>query len=391
MSTLNVNNINKESGSTLTIGGSGTTVNVSNMVPDVAMSNRNLIINGDQLVNQRGITGSSALNSGGTYFCDRFFSQAGGTSIVVNGERSTDVPDDAFSVSTKFSVATAATATDHYTRITTRLEGYSAKLLGIGTSGNKITLSFWVKTSRAGTHGVTLTTGYRGGTVYDQAGITLSYTVDSANTWERKEITFDSYDTGGSAVWQYDNLLGLQIMFSAGQGSSLGTITATDTWEDHNTSSIAPKSTSAGELWGTSTSDTFFLTGIQIETGSVATPFEHESYAQNLQKCLRYFYRMNGGTIQDSVTASSHGGNTFMLTNFPVEMRAIPTLSDANISQCYVLYGGGSTTYVTTHTGLQFQSTKNYMSYASTTLNSGWSVFGRLYATGSYRQFSAEL
>jgi hypothetical protein len=100
---------------------------------------------------------------------------------------------------------------------------------------------------------------------------------------------------------------------------------------------------------------------------------------------------MNGGTIQDQVTGAQQSGNSFITTNFPVEMRAVPTLSDSNISQSYLLYGGTTFGYFTTHSSLQFSSTKNFTTYAAASFSNGAALFGRLFATGSYRQFDAEL
>ena len=329
---------------------------------------KNYIINGDMRINQRGQTGSTALTGGGVWISDRFFSQVGGTSIGVNGTRSGDVPNNTFSTSSKFAVVAAATANDHNTRITTRLEGYAAKELGIGVSGNKITLSFYVKSTRTGTHGVTLSTGYRSGTVFDQAGITLTYTIDAASTWERKTITFDSYDTGGSAVWQYDHNLGIEICFTLGQGSGVGTMTATNTWQDHSTDYIYPKSTGAGgEDWGTSTSDLFNITGVQLEAGDTASDWEHPDIGQELRLCQRYYETSRDGLIETKASlgggamtgqsehpyngtglaaTSREGDRTF----FKVTKRSIPSVipysynGTAN-AYSYITGGGTSTDY----------------------------------------------
>lgn len=293
-----------------------------------ALSNRNVITNGDFIINQRG-GATTNLTGGGVWFADRFFAQISGTSIVVSGSRSTDVPSGTtFSTSIKYDTTTAATATDHFTRLTTRIEGYEAKRIGVSTSGNKITLSFWVKSTRTGTHTVGLSTGYRGGTNYAQAGITLSYTINSASTWEYKSIAFDSYDTGGSAAWNSDNNIGLEIAFVAGQGSGVGDNTALDTWQDFASDDyVHPKSTSDNNNWGTSTSDEWFICGVQLEVGETATPFEHRNYGQELALCQRYFRKLKVNNANDysfiryNQNINSYLGNVKLLP----PMRAAPT------------------------------------------------------------------
>jgi len=256
---------------------------------------RNHIINGNMEINQRS-QGTANLSGAGVWFADRFFSQVHGTSIVVSGSRSTDVPSGTkFKNSVKFSVTTAATGTDHYTRITHRVEGYGVKTLGMASSGNKLVLSFYVKSTTAGTHTVGMCNGYRAGTAYAQAGITHTYTINAANTWQRVEIPFDSYSTGGSADWKDDNNLGVEITFVAGQGATAhgagSIISSHNTWEDFASSAfVNPKSTTDNNSWGTSTSDEFYITGVQLESGTSATDFENPvSYGDELARCQRYY------------------------------------------------------------------------------------------------------
>lgn len=259
-------------------------------------TNRNAIINGSFEISQRGLETANNLTGSGVFTTDRFFGQAGGTGLTVSAERDTDVPTNTtLNYSTKFSVTAAATGTDHYTRTTTRIEGYDIARLGLNTSGNRLTLSFYVKSTRTGTHTVSLTTGYRAGTAYAQAAITLSYTINSANTWERKTISFDSYDTGGSAAWNTNNNIGVEIAFVAGQGTTghgANSInSALDTWEDFSSSTfVYPKSTSDNNDWGTATTDRWWIAGVQLEVGNTATDFEHLDWATELRKCQRYYY-----------------------------------------------------------------------------------------------------
>jgi len=290
---------------------------------------RNLIINGAMQVAQRGNTSATNLTGGGVFTTDRFFGQTDGAGLTVSAEQSTTVPSGTnFQYSTKHTVTAAASGTDHFTRLSTRLEGYDIAGAGLNTSGNKLTLSFYVQSTRTGTHTIGLATGYRAGASYAQAAITLTYTINSANTWERKTIAFDSYDTGGSAAWNTDNNLGVEIIFTAGQGATAhgsGSInSAFNTWEDFASATfVYPKSTSDNNNWGTSTSDRWYITGIQLELGDTATPFEHRSYGDELARCQRYFEK----EVPTWGTPRYADGIIHSSAYFKVTKRATPTMT----------------------------------------------------------------
>ena len=359
---------------------------------------RNHIINGNMEINQRS-QGTANLSGAGVWFADRFFSQVHGTSIVVSGSRSTDVPSGTkFKNSVKFSVTTAATGTDHYTRITHRVEGYGVKTLGMASSGNKLVLSFYVKSTTAGTHTVGMCNGYRAGTAYAQAGITHTYTINAANTWQRVEIPFDSYSTGGSADWKDDNNLGVEITFVAGQGATAhgagSIISSHNTWEDFASSAfVNPKSTTDNNSWGTSTSDEFYITGVQLESGTSATDFENPvSYGDELQKCRRYFSRFNcdstaAGVFSFAVWSATTKYGRF---DFPTEMRTNPSLTVSNNSDFTVLIAGstGSISGWTLNSG-----DTNYaeLNVATSSLGSAGQAGWIRGTTGGYIDLDAEL
>jgi hypothetical protein len=308
-----------------------------------ALSNRSLIINGSMQLDQRGNASATNLTGGGVFTTDRFFGQEVGAGLTVSAEQSTTVPSGTnFQYSTKHTVTAAASGTDHWTRLTTRLEGYDIARAGLNTSGNKLTLSFYVQSTRTGTHTAGLTTGYRAGSSYAQAGITLTYTINSANTWERKTIAFDSYDTGGSAAWNTDNNLGVEIAFTAGQGTTAhgsGSInSAFNTWEDFSSVTfVYPKSTSDNNNWGTSTSDRFYITGVQLEVGEQATPFEHRSFGDELARCQRYYFQYDG-----IIYGQDYGGvYTLGSVCNPVTMRAQPTYSAGSNPSSFTLTPSG--------------------------------------------------
>jgi len=377
MSTLNVNNIDKESGSTLTIGGSGTTLNVSNMVPDVALSNRSVIINGAMNVAQRGTQAGQGASS--VYSAvDRFEIVVSGakTARVTSSKQATTTGEFSSQLKIDCTTAQASVASGDLFVVREKIEGQNLQHLQYGTSSAKtLTASFTITSPKSGIHCVQI---HHRDAAYSYV---REFTVDAANTAQRINVTFPGYT---ATALDNDNNSSLELAWPLIAGSDWQT--TKDGWTSGN-----DFATSNQQNLLDSTANDFLITGVQLEVGEVATPFEHESYGDTLQKCLRYFYRMNGGTIQDSVTGAQQGGNSFITTNFPVEMRAIPTVSDSNISQSYILYGGTTFVYLTTHSTLQFSSTKNVTTYASAALTNGHAFFGRLYATGSYRQFDAEL
>jgi len=293
-----------------------------------ALSNRNLIINGKFSIFQRG-TGATTVNGNDVFAADRFkgWANGGGTYTV---EQSTDVPNNEFEYSAKLTntgVDSSVAAGDNY-RWATDIEGYNVSQLGYGHSDAKaVTLSFWVKSSLAGTYcGALYSTTASRHYIYE-------YTISSANTWEKKTITVSSGDTTGS--WNKTNGNGLRIYWGFGSGSTYqgtaGAWTAGEKWETSNQAA-----------WIGSASATFFITGVQLELGETATPFEHRSYGDELARCQRYFYNFADGSV-DSDAPISVG--TYYSTNIiysgvklPVTMRAAPTLVTASGTSYYVAF-----------------------------------------------------
>jgi hypothetical protein len=239
---------------------------------------RNRIINGSMEIAQRGTSFVSP--SGGQYLLDRFL--WGGGSGVVTVTQSTDVPNNTFQNSLRVDVTTADTsidASDNY-GILQRIEGYNVRDL----IGQTFTLSFWVKSPKTGVHCVS----FRNNTTSDRSYV-MEYTVSAANTWEYKTITVNGglITTGN---WNWTNQVGLSIRFELAAGSTLQT---------------TPGSWQVGTFFVTSNqvncmdnvNNDFFLTGVQLELGPVATPFERRPYGVELALCQRYFevVKVTGG------------------------------------------------------------------------------------------------
>ena len=280
------------------------------------LGHRNYIINGSMYYWQRGTSGTNM--SANAYLCDRFkaMSSTDGEGAI---SRETDVPTASqagtrFVYSLKVDVTTADTslAAGQYIIITQRIEGRQMLDLGFGLAGTRYaTLSFWVK-APAGTYGVS----FRNGS-YNRSYV-VEYTVNSANTWEKKTITIP-VDTSGT--WAHDNTLGLDIQWSLGVGSNFQG--SAGSWSGNNY-----HSTSNQYNLYSSTSNNFFLTGVQFERGSTSTPFEWRGEAEEKRRVQRYYWGFHApGTQIGLCNAMARTSDMFMsILEHPVQMRASPSL-----------------------------------------------------------------
>ena len=279
---------------------------------------RNLIINGAMNVAQRG-TSTTGVNSNTYASLDRFKNLINEGTFTVS--QSSEAPAG-FSNSYKLDCTTADTSLAAAGRVTldTYLEGQDLQQIQKGLSTAKqVTLSFWVKSSVTGTYIVELFD------IDNSRHISKSYSISSADTWEKKEILIDADTTG---AFGDDNGASLQIRWWLAAGSNYTSGTLATTWQaQDNTDRAVGLSVNIAD----STSNDWYITGVQLEVGSTATEFEHRSYGEELQLCKRYFYKipsaryMNGGVMRDNTNAY---GFAFF---FPVEMRAAPTITYAGI------------------------------------------------------------
>lgn len=280
---------------------------------------RRLNPNGAMLVSQRATT-KATLTDG--YNClDRVRTYKSHDGVVEESQ-STDVPNSDFYNSLKHRVTTADTsiASGQYHALSFRLEGNSVTQLAFGTSGaKKVTVSFWVKSSVAGAYGTCLRN------LASNRFNMQTITINSADTWEKKSITYTG-DTGGT--WPKDNTEGLQFQLSQAMGS-LYHGTSADTWV--TTVDVSP---SNQVNWLATVGNTFYLTGLQIEEGSAATEFEHLSFGEELSLCQRYYTKSwayeNAVTTNAGVIGAACVGNVnraFGNVFWPTEMRAAPTVT----------------------------------------------------------------
>jgi len=244
---------------------------------------RNLIINGDMSIAQRGTSFSS---TGDVYVLDRFkLDYVGSPSVRYTVSQDTDTPTgQSFAKSMKFDVTTAEVSQSETTRLWTRIESQNLQMLKYGTSNAEtLSLSFWVKSNLTGTFIFWL---YQEDST---RSISKSYTISSANTWEKKTITIDA-DTSGQI--NNDNGAGLRVVwFLTADQSTYGSSSLQTSWGSYNATAVATGQTNVGS----STSNEFYITGIQLEVGTSASDFEFLPYDVNLQRCLRYFEICEGG------------------------------------------------------------------------------------------------
>ena len=266
---------------------------------------RNRIINGDMRIDQRN-AGASVTNNL-VYTVDRwqwYYTSGSGHAIQQN----TDAPAG-FTNSLKVTVGTGASPSATQQNIVWQpIEGYNVADLGFGAAGAAtITVSFWVKSSLTGTFNVWLHNSD------DTRSYVSTYTVISANTWEQKTVTIVG-DTSGT--WLKTNGRGFIVGFSLGCGSNFNA--TANTW-----SAADYKSTSgATSVVGTSGA-TFYITGVQLEAGSVASPFERRDYGRELMMCQRYYSTGSFYWAGGAVNTATVGG----WSSFPVTMRSAPTLT----------------------------------------------------------------
>lgn len=298
------------------------------------LSNRNLVINGAMTINQRG-TQTGVRNS---YGVDRFKISGVGAQLFTYSQSTTVPSGQGFSYSTKLDVTTADTslAAGDYVLFRQRFEGQDFQHLKYGTSdAESLTLQFWVRSPKTGTHIVEL---YHQDAAYVNG---QAYTITSANTWQKVVLTFVGYQT--TAITN-DNTVGFAVQWwlMAGSTYSSGTL-ASNTW--HNVTSGAANRAVGQVNVVDSTSNEFYITGVQLEIGTSATPFEHENYGTTLAKCQRYFISCKGfgsGYTAVAMFRSVYANVAFGAVGFPTEMRATPAVT---------LFDGSSNTGTLTEDG----------------------------------------
>tara|TARA_Y100000385_G_scaffold275287_1_gene319485 strand:+ start:373 stop:1488 length:1116 start_codon:yes stop_codon:yes gene_type:complete len=286
---------------------------------------RNIIINGAMMVAQRG-TSTQFSNSNG-FVCDRF-ECSNQTDGAITFSQSTDVPSgQGFINSTKINVDTADTslAATQHTLFQQKVEGLNSSQLMWGTSNaENISVSFWIKSSLTGTF-----TYYALDESADSQSYVQTFTIDSANTWEKKTFIIEGPTTGGTTDFPITNARSFFTGICLGVGSTHQTST-TGSW--HSTANFAASTSSAVKLIGTASAN-MYVTGWQIELGNQATPFEHRSFGEELQLCKRYFQPHFPVTCHGVTNGST--GIARMTVALQPTMRAAPSATAVGTIDVY--------------------------------------------------------
>jgi len=302
-----------------------------------ALGDKNFIINGAMQVAQRG----TQTNQTSAYTaCDRFeFTETGAT--VVTTSQDTTVPSgQGFTSSLKIDVTTAdsSLASGDFVVLSQTIEAQNLQQLKYGTSSaENVTLSFWVRSPKTGTHIIELR--HHDASLYNSQ----TYTISSADTWQYVTVTYSGYT---ATAINNDNGKGFLVdwILAAGSDFTSGTLSS-DTWH----------STQANRAVGQvncvdNTANNFFLTGVQLEIGDVATAFEHEDIGTTLRKCKRYYEILDSDIYPSKYSTSSSIAN-YLWTE---QKRANPTITaDTN---------AGSHSLFVTHTsgGYFYKAAENY-------------------------------
>ena len=280
---------------------------------------RNIIINGAMMVAQRS-TSTQFSNSNG-FVCDRF-ECSNQTDGAITFSQSTDVPSgQGFINSTKINVDTADTslAATQHALFQQKVEGLNSSHLMWGTSNaENISVSFWIKSSLTGTF-----TYYALDESADSQSYVQTFTIDSANTWEKKTFTIEGPTTGGTTDFPITNARSFFTGICLGVGSTHQTST-TGSW--HSTANFAASTSSAVKLIGTASAN-MYVTGWQIELGNQVTPFEHRSFGEELLLCQRYYFQAHDGGGDSWLSTGNFYSSTQVDygVRFPVQMRATPS------------------------------------------------------------------
>jgi len=292
---------------------------LGNVFDDGALSNRNILINGKFEVNQYNDGSSTSFAAGAYFVADRFdyYTNAGAFAVYsATHEISSDAPDG-FSKSLKITCTSGGTIPSTGEVVfRQKIEGYNSSVLNYGSAnGESATVSFWIKASVTGDYGLQFV--YYDGT--NSQFYVSKYTVNSANTWEYKTVTIPPQTTNA-----FDNVTngnGLTVYWDLGEGSTYSG-TAGAGWGTTYLNGL-----SGGVKLMENTGATWQITGVQLEVGDTATPFEHRPYSDELQRCFRYYEQWDCVDGENIHLGTSYNGQPVTAIKYVVRKRASPTIT----------------------------------------------------------------
>ena len=356
---------------------------LGNAYSDGALSNRNLIINGAMQVAQRGTSVSAS--SAGYATVDRWRHAIANAGVFTVSQDTTGPDGFSNSLKCECTTADASLAASDYIRLEHRIEAQNLQQLSYGSSGAKqATLSFWVKANKTGTY---VCWFYQDD---DTRICNATYTVNSSGTWEYKTITVPADAVG---VIDNDNGLGLIVGWILAAGTDYTSGSAPTSWQsdvtaDRYVGQSVNLADTIGNYWQ--------ITGVQLEVGDTATPFEHRSYGQELALAQRFFQKI-GGTENNLIIGHSHtysGGYSYGVFKYDAPMRAIPSGSvSTNAAGTWrYRYGSGlNVDNIATQVGIdQFgiSQCRFFMGHGQAANTQGW-IRGQ--SSASYVVLDAEL
>ena len=287
---------------------------------------RNLVINGDMQIAQRGTSATGLGNgSAGYHTADRWrFSETGAPTCEFTQSQDTDVPNgQGFSSSLKMDCTTSqgSLAAADQIKIEQRIEAQNLQHLKFGTSNAEtVTVSFWVKSNKTGTYILNI---YQAD---DDRSISKSYTINSADTWEKKTITIEG-DVLGTI--NNDNGLGWYVIWALAMGSDYTSGTLQTSWGAYTAANYMVGQVNLAD----STSNYINITGVQLEVGEGASDFEFLPYDVQLQRCQRYCQVYTAESIGLILNAYYPTNSVWLKTT----MRSTPTLTNGSFPS-----GGGT-------------------------------------------------
>jgi len=378
MSTIKVTNINPPT--------AGEAVNLNGLAYPTAgpLSNRNLIINGAMQVAQRGTSSTST----GYQTVDRYSTDNSSGTVTKTQESlsSGDPYDQGFRKFLRLTNTSAVSDTAAgYRNIYQAVEAQNAAQSGWNytSSSSYITLSFWVRSSVSQEYYGSVQTSDGTAQKYPFSTGTLT-----ANTWTKitKTIPGNSNITINS-----DNGVGLLVNISPFWGTNYtDSGVSVDTWASYSGSTRFPDFTST---WGTTASATFDITGVQLEVGQVATPFEHRSYGDELRRCQRYYCLIASSIGIIGTGGAYNTGNVWAFVPFPVDMRATPSLDHASGTNYYTVIGEAGTDPFNSLTleGNTTSRAARISAQSGITVTQGSAYFIEINDTPAFVGFSSEL
>jgi microcystin-dependent protein len=295
-------------------------------------SMRNVIINGGMSVAQRSSSVAS-ITAGGYYTADRWTTNQSALGTWTQSVENDAPTGSGHRKSLKMLVTTAdsSPASSDYAIVEQKIEGQNLQHFCNGTSSaKKWSLQFWVKANVTGTYNVMLFNATAGA-----RAVAAQYTITASNTWEKKSITFPE-TTNVNDVFANSNAAGLSIYFGLATGSAYtgGSLISSWDWFYFGNNWLPNQVNVAA-----ATNNYWQITGVQLEVGPVATPFEFEPFETTLRKCQRYFSKStpitqttfttlaaDGGMDTGRCGITSGGGGGEIRYTYPVEMRAVPQL-----------------------------------------------------------------